>query len=361
MQNRWRRTSAAAHLLLGLGAFALLSPGVSAAPTLSLAQAPARATAARTIELIVSVAGPGTLEIEPKGPERATRQASETVHRFSEGTVVRLTAKPKEGARFRGWSDACGGSSPVCTIRMESDRKVLASFESESPRGALRLSGEAAPHRPIGSASAPPPPVGVPGSVPSPPGALQRITVKGFADSKGFGKVEYKSSQGTADLQPLSAFTEFVEKLPAGDVAKLSASVYDDNQKFVGWGGDCANAGSNPVCNLKADGPKTIFVRFEEIKPTAKVTVSGVAGSKGFGRVTLTSKAGIEDLSPVTGFSTFVSKGIVGDSIKCQAMSYDDGQKFVEWGGDCGFAGNNPVCVLSIDGPKSVIARFDPK
>jgi len=47
---------------------------------------------------------------------------------FPRGTVVNLTATPDPGWSFGGWSGACTGTSPTCTLTMDSDKWVGAYF-----------------------------------------------------------------------------------------------------------------------------------------------------------------------------------------------------------------------------------------
>jgi len=47
---------------------------------------------------------------------------------FPRGTVVNLTATPDPGWSFGGWIGACTGTSPTCTLTMDSDKWVGAYF-----------------------------------------------------------------------------------------------------------------------------------------------------------------------------------------------------------------------------------------
>ncbi len=47
------------------------------------------------------------------------------------GTVVTLTATPDENAYFTGWTGACAGTDPVCTVTMRGNRTVGASFVTD--------------------------------------------------------------------------------------------------------------------------------------------------------------------------------------------------------------------------------------
>jgi len=47
---------------------------------------------------------------------------------FNAGTVVTLTATPDASSTFSGWSGGCTGTSPNCTVTMNSNTSVTASF-----------------------------------------------------------------------------------------------------------------------------------------------------------------------------------------------------------------------------------------
>ena len=47
---------------------------------------------------------------------------------FKVGTVVTLTATPNASATFSGWSEACTGSSPNCSVTMNQNTTVTATF-----------------------------------------------------------------------------------------------------------------------------------------------------------------------------------------------------------------------------------------
>lgn len=47
---------------------------------------------------------------------------------YSSGTSVTLTATPDPGTTFAGWSGACVGNSPTCTVKMDAAKSVTAVF-----------------------------------------------------------------------------------------------------------------------------------------------------------------------------------------------------------------------------------------
>jgi len=62
------------------------------------------------------------------GSGGVTRRPS--VPSFPAGTVVTLTAFPGKVSVFAGWSGACSGTSPTCTLTMTSDATVTATFNA---------------------------------------------------------------------------------------------------------------------------------------------------------------------------------------------------------------------------------------
>jgi len=47
---------------------------------------------------------------------------------FGAGNAVSLTATPPPGLAFLGWSGACSGVAASCTVTINADTKVQASF-----------------------------------------------------------------------------------------------------------------------------------------------------------------------------------------------------------------------------------------
>ena len=65
---------------------------------------------------------------------------------YLSGTVVTLTAHVSAAPRFDGWSGACTGIAPVCTVTMDGDKAAIAAFGSDPvPPRTLNVTLDAAP------------------------------------------------------------------------------------------------------------------------------------------------------------------------------------------------------------------------
>lgn len=84
-----------------------------------------------SVQLSVSDKGVGTVTSNPAGIDCGS-SCSAT---FNNGTSVVLTATPAPGNSFAGWSGACAGSSPTCSLNLTSSTSVAAGFQA-----ALQLS-----------------------------------------------------------------------------------------------------------------------------------------------------------------------------------------------------------------------------
>lgn len=77
-----------------------------------------------SFRLAVRVAGQGT--VTSGRPGIACRPRCSAT--FPSHVPLRLTAKPAQGWKLRGWTGACRGSRPVCTVPMTSAASVRATF-----------------------------------------------------------------------------------------------------------------------------------------------------------------------------------------------------------------------------------------
>ena len=69
-----------------------------------------------TYKISISLNGNGTVTASPAAQS------------YAPGTVVTLTATPKTGSPWVGWSGACSGTSNTCTLTMDANKSVTANF-----------------------------------------------------------------------------------------------------------------------------------------------------------------------------------------------------------------------------------------
>ena len=90
--------------------------------------------------LSINVSGAGTVNSVPAGVSCSTSCTVE----FVVQTSVTLTATPAQGQVFAGWSGACSGAAPTCSVTLSADRSVRASFEAASQTGWVAILSDAA-------------------------------------------------------------------------------------------------------------------------------------------------------------------------------------------------------------------------
>ena len=67
---------------------------------------------------------PGTISSSPAGIDCGSSCSA----KYAAGTLVTVTATPPAGQSFLGWSGACSGTNASCTVTINADTKVQASF-----------------------------------------------------------------------------------------------------------------------------------------------------------------------------------------------------------------------------------------
>jgi hypothetical protein len=92
-----------------------------------------------TLRVSKSGTGSGTVSNDPGGTN------------FGAGTVVTLTATPDARSTFAGWSGACAGSSSLCTVTMNSNTSVTATFALQSDPIIIASAGAAGSISPSGT------------------------------------------------------------------------------------------------------------------------------------------------------------------------------------------------------------------
>jgi uncharacterized repeat protein (TIGR02543 family) len=89
----------------------------------------ATATFIPQFTLSIGRSGSGTVTGTPSGIDRAINCGSACSAKFSQATVVTLTATPAPGLQFVGWSGACSGMANVCSLSINKDTTAQANFK----------------------------------------------------------------------------------------------------------------------------------------------------------------------------------------------------------------------------------------
>lgn len=97
-----------------------------------------RASAPRTFARVtVALTGRGAVSSEPSGLMCPAACSLE----FEVGTTLTLRADPARKNRFRGWRGGCTGAGPTCTLTVQGETSVAASFAAIPDCEVPRLAG----------------------------------------------------------------------------------------------------------------------------------------------------------------------------------------------------------------------------
>ena len=213
------------------------------------------------------------------------------------GTKVTLQARPATAAdTFVGWEGACRGTGP-CTVTLSTSKSVTARFQ-------------------------------------------RNFGLSVATEGTGAGRVE----SDPPGISCGSGGGECSHSFPAGTQVVLRADA-DTGSVFVRWEGACD--GASPSCTVTIDGSQSVVAVFDVV-PTFPLGVSVAAG----GGSVASSPAGID--CPGDCSQSYDQ----GTSVTLQARPAV-GFGFAGWGGDCS-ATTGPTCDVTMNGPRSVSASFDP-
>ena len=320
-------------------------------------------TTRRTITIAKS--GSGRITSAPAGIDCGSTCA----HAFFEGAQVVLSASPDYGSSFDGWSGACANATGTCTVAMDADKSVTASFKknkyglavaingngsgavSSSPAGiscgatcayqfeygtVVTLTASAAVHSTFdhwsGACSGA-------GSCTITVDSAKSVTASFTKDKYGLAVAKNGSGSGTVSSSPagISCGATCGYEFEYGTVVTLTPSP-DANSTFDHWGGACSGTGP---CTVTVDSAKNVTATFVK-------------------RWTLT----VETAGDGSGT-------VIGPGINCGATcsnTYEDGtivtvtaasnidSSFTGWSGACTGTG---VCTVTMDAAKSVVATFE--
>jgi uncharacterized repeat protein (TIGR02543 family) len=243
------------------------------------------ASATETRLLTVSVSGGGSV----RGGDIScppTCTATEPLR-----SAVTLTATPDAGFAFTGWSGACTGTVPACTVTIDDDKTVGATFAA-TPQLSVAVSGN--------------------GNV-----------------SGGSGAINC-GSNGTVCS---ATFT-------LNSTVTLTATAATGGT-FIGWSGACG--GSATTCTVLMSASKSVTATFSGGGVPLTVSVNGPGTVTGAG------------ISCGNGATTCTANEPLNGSISLTATPAS-GATFAGWGGAC--SGTATTCSVSMTSAKSVSATF---
>jgi len=246
--------------------------------------------------LAVQVEGPGRVLSEPGGIDCPGACEAQ----FAEEAEVVLAAVPDEGAEMARWEGDCAGAvGTTCRLTVGEAHSARAVF------------------------------VAGPG-VPAVGFELGIVAEGGRVRSEPEGIDCPGQCSATYD---------------AGATVRLIANA-NDGLRFAGWKGACEDD-PDPVCELTVDRDLTVVARFEALPGEMELRVNPPVG----GRIT-SEPRGIA--CPERCAESFPE----GTEVVLTA-TWHEGFAFAAWTGDCD-NGDEPVCTLTLEEPRSVGARFDP-
>ena len=253
-------------------------------------------TAPATHTLSVTVSGSGKVTgggLVCNGPATCTAEQQP-------GATVTLTAEPADGFAFMGWTGQCAGSGAECTVTMDTDRSVTATFTSTAIQLAVTVSGN--------------------GNVSGGSGAIN-------CGSGG----NICSSNFTANASITLVAT------PATGAT------------FTGWTGTCG--GTATTCTVLMNQSKSVTATFTGGTPTAPAGFTLSVSVSGSGTVTGSG------INCGNGATTCSSPGHASGTTVTLTATPANGATFAGWSGG-GCTGTTPTCTVIFTASVTVTATF---
>lgn len=237
--------------------------------------------------------GAGTVTSSPDGIDCGpTCSAS-----YPPGTVVTLAAAPTADSTFAGWNGACVGAATACTLTMNADQSVTATFK---PKLASSLS----------------------------------VALLG-------------SGAGTVTSLPvgINCGSDCQADYPPGTVVTLTETAAPGSW-FAGWHGACFEVTGDGACTVTMSEAQSVTATFNLVSAP---TLTYYGEGSGAGGV-FSSPAGID-----CGF--FCSASFAPGAVVTLTAVAQPGSAFVRWSGAC--SGTSETCVVTMDADQTVAAQFD--
>ena len=221
---------------------------------------------------------------------------ADCVESYDTGTSVVLTANAAADTRFTGWSGACAGTAPTCTVGMTASRSVTAAFST-----------------------------------------LQPLTV---AISRGVS-----TADGTVTSSPagISCGTTCSASFNTGSTVRLTATPAT-GYAFGGWSGACS--GTAATCNVSMAAAAAVTATFTTRHTLTVVVANGPA----------TSPGSVTSLPAGIACGSDCSQAYDGDiPVTLTAVDGAD-SRFAGWSGAC--TGTVSTCTVSMTAARWVKATF---
>ncbi len=304
--------------------------------------------------LSVTKSGQGTVTSTPAGIDcGATCAAS-----FAYNTQVTLNAVAASGFTFGGWSGAGCSGTGACNVTMDAAKNVTANFTLNNYALSVTKSG-------TGSGSVSSNPAGIScGSDCGETLSHGTVVVLTAAPSAGstFGGWSGAGCTGTGDCTvtmdaaksvdanfTLNGYALTVDVNPAGAGATNPSGVtshgYGANvtvtatanpgYTFSSWSGACSGSGA---CSVTMTEARSVTANFTLNSYNLTIGVSPTGGGT---------------TTPAAGSSTHSHGAVIALS-----ATPSIGYSFVNWTGADAACSANPICQVTMDGPKSVTANF---
>ncbi|HKP19029.1 MAG TPA: hypothetical protein VJT84_11155 [Gaiellaceae bacterium] len=215
------------------------------------------------------------------------------------GSTLTLVETAGTDAAFSGWGGACSGTATSCTVQLNSDLTVSATFAGAPTNQTLSVA----------------------------------VTGNGTVAGGGVSCTSAGGSGCTASV-------------PNGQTVTLTATP-SSGAGFTGWGGACA--GSSTTCTVTMDAAKSVTATFTGTGGGGTSTFPLSVSVTGNGRVT---GSGID----CGGGNTSCSQNITSGTTVTLTAAPSSGASFSGWGGAC--SGTATTCTVTMSAARSVSATF---
>ena len=285
---------------------------------------PGAATAALTVNAAKGTAtASGSVSSSPAGVSCTTpaaagqTQATCNTH-FGWNSSVTLTATAAAGSTFTGWSGACTGPTPTCTVTMSAAQSVTATFGITSAATSSTLTVNAARSVAAAGGSVSSSPAGINCAAPTTGSTLQTTCTAAYAST--------------------AAVT--LTATPAAGSA------------FSGWSGACT--GTAATCTVSMSAARTVTATFTPRFTLGLSVTKARAGSSG---TVSSAPTGLScaTASSGTGATSCSASFASGTSVTLTATPAT-GTTFTGWSGSC--TGTARTCTVSMSAARTATAAF---